>query len=367
MWYLPWGLVSARWGTRAATRLKSSRSRSTRASLAMASRWSTALVEPPRAMVTAMAFSKASLVMIWRGRMPARSSATTACPEAKAASSRRRSTAGADELPGSDMPSASATDAMVLAVNMPAHDPSVGQALCSMRLSSSSLSASTAWAPTASKTEVMSRARSPARPGRMEPAVEEDAGQVEPGGRHQHARQRLVAAGQGDQAVEPLGVHHRLHRVGDDLAADQRGPHALVAHGDAVGDGDGHELEREPAGVADALLGPLGQPVEGEVARGDLVPGRGHADLRLVPVVVGHPDRPQHGPGRGPGGAVGDLVAAGLHPHQRLLRRIGGGRVAHACMVRPPLPAPGGRMASAAVGSRSASGGTARAPQDLLP
>ena len=30
------------------------------------------------------------------------------------------------------MPSASATDAMVLAVNMPAHDPAVGQALCSM-------------------------------------------------------------------------------------------------------------------------------------------------------------------------------------------------------------------------------------------
>ena len=75
MWYRPWGLVSARWGTRAATVLKSSRSRSTRASLAMASRWSTALVEPPRAMVTAMAFSKASLVMIWRGRMPASSSA----------------------------------------------------------------------------------------------------------------------------------------------------------------------------------------------------------------------------------------------------------------------------------------------------
>ena len=64
MWYVPWGLVSARWGTLAATRLKSSSSSSTRASWAMASRWSTALVEPPRAMTTAMAFSNASLVMI---------------------------------------------------------------------------------------------------------------------------------------------------------------------------------------------------------------------------------------------------------------------------------------------------------------
>ncbi len=78
MWYFPWGLVSARWGTRAATALKSSRVSSTLASLAMASRWSTALVEPPRAMVTAMALSNASLVITWRGRIPARSSSTTA-------------------------------------------------------------------------------------------------------------------------------------------------------------------------------------------------------------------------------------------------------------------------------------------------
>ncbi len=35
-------------------------------------------------------------------------------------------------------------------------------------------------------------------------------------------------------------------------------------------------------------------------------------DLRLVPVVVGHADRPQHGPGRRPLGPVGDLSGAGL-------------------------------------------------------
>ena len=74
MWYLPCGLVSAMCGTRAAIRLKSSSSRSTRASAAMASRCSTALVEPPRAIVTAMAFSNASLVRICRARMPFSSS-----------------------------------------------------------------------------------------------------------------------------------------------------------------------------------------------------------------------------------------------------------------------------------------------------
>jgi hypothetical protein len=52
------------------------------ASWAMASRCSTALVEPPSAMTTAMAFSNASLVRIWRGRMFWRSRFTTAWPEA---------------------------------------------------------------------------------------------------------------------------------------------------------------------------------------------------------------------------------------------------------------------------------------------
>ncbi len=81
MWYRPWGLVSAMWGTRAATLLKSSRESSTRASLAMARRCSTALVDPPSAITTAMAFSKASLVMMSRGRMSRARSSTTARPD----------------------------------------------------------------------------------------------------------------------------------------------------------------------------------------------------------------------------------------------------------------------------------------------
>ncbi len=82
MWYRPAGLVSAMWGTRAAMRLKSSSARSTPASAAIASRCSTALVEPPRAITTAMAFSNACFVMICRGRMPALSRSTTARPAA---------------------------------------------------------------------------------------------------------------------------------------------------------------------------------------------------------------------------------------------------------------------------------------------
>ena len=68
--------------------------------------------------------------------------------------------------------------------------------------------------------------------------------------------------------------------------------HPLVAHRDAVAHGDGDELDGEPAGGAHAFLGPLGQPVERHVAGRDLVPGRRHADLGLVPVVVGHAPTP---------------------------------------------------------------------------
>ena len=81
--------------------------------------------------------------------------------------------------------------------------------------------------------------------GQDRTGIEEDAGQVEPGGGHQHAGQRLVAAGQQHRAVEALGLHHRLDAVGDDLAGHQREVHALVAHRDAVGHRDGAELHRD--------------------------------------------------------------------------------------------------------------------------
>ncbi len=67
------------------------------------------------------------------------------------------------------MPMASATDAMVLAVNMPAHEPSVGQALRSMASSPASSRVPAAWAPTASNTLTMSSASPLWWPGRIEP------------------------------------------------------------------------------------------------------------------------------------------------------------------------------------------------------
>ena len=104
------------WGTRREIASKSSSSRGTPASWAMARRWRTALVEPPVAMTTAMAFSSDRRVTMSLGSRPVRSCSTTAIPASKAASARRSEIAGGVALPGSDRPSASTAAAMVLAV-----------------------------------------------------------------------------------------------------------------------------------------------------------------------------------------------------------------------------------------------------------
>src|SRR3546814_19257912 len=89
---------------------------------------------------------------------------------------------------------------------------------------------------------------------------------------HHHAGQRLVAAGEADQRVVAVAAHGELDGVGDEVAADQRRLHALVAHGDAVGHGDGAELSRGAGGRLPAALPPL------RLARAGAVEGR-----RLVP------------------------------------------------------------------------------------
>ena len=171
MWNRPWGLVSARCGTAPATRLKSS-----------SSSVDPGLVGDGQQVEHGVGGATQGHDHgdgVLEGRLGHDLAGPDARPPAgrsPARPTRRRSRRGGgrrpagDALPGSDMPMASATDAMVLAVNMPAHDPSVGQALCSMRRQLLvAQRARRRGRPTASKTLTMSRAWSPSRPGRMEP------------------------------------------------------------------------------------------------------------------------------------------------------------------------------------------------------
>ena len=72
-------------------------------------------------------------------------------------------------MPGRLIPIASAIELIVLAVNMPPHAPSPGQAFDSIAWSSSSLIVPAAQAPTASNTLVMSSAVPLCSPGMVEP------------------------------------------------------------------------------------------------------------------------------------------------------------------------------------------------------
>ena len=63
-------------------------------------------------------------------------------------------------------------------------------------------------------------------------------------------------------------------------------------------DRDGAELQRVAAAGVHAVLDRLGEPVEREVARGDLVPRARHADLRLGEVVVAQARRRGASPAR---------------------------------------------------------------------
>ena len=136
----------------------------------MASRCSTALVEPPNAMVTAMAFSNASLVRICRAVMPRRSSSTAAMPLRRAKPSRRRSTAGGAADPGSDMPERLRGRGHGVGGVHAAARPLAGQMAFSISVTCSRVIRPRTQAPTASKASMIVTSRSPTRPGMIEPA-----------------------------------------------------------------------------------------------------------------------------------------------------------------------------------------------------
>jgi len=96
-------------------------------------------VEPPIAMSTRIAFSNAGLVAIAFGSTEASSSSyqrlassTTSLPAVVNRSLRAAEVARVEPLPGRASPITSSRQFIEFAVNMPEHDPQVGQAFCSI-------------------------------------------------------------------------------------------------------------------------------------------------------------------------------------------------------------------------------------------
>ena len=106
-------------------RSKSSSTKGTPARPAIASKCTTAFVEPPIAMSVRMAFSNASRVRIRDGVRSSRTISTIRLPLASASWYRRESTAGMAAPPGIIMPRASAIDAMVEAVPITVQCPAL--------------------------------------------------------------------------------------------------------------------------------------------------------------------------------------------------------------------------------------------------
>ena len=148
----PPGFKSARIGVFALTRSKSSIESGTFASFAIASKCSTAFVEPPVAATPAIAFSIAVLVRIFNGVMSLRNSSINISPARSPEAAFALFVAGTLESPIGAIPKNSQTNAIVFAVNWPPQAPAPGHAAVSSACNRASLIEPRACAPMASYT-----------------------------------------------------------------------------------------------------------------------------------------------------------------------------------------------------------------------
>ena len=142
----------------------------------------------------------------------------------------------------------------------------------------------------------------PVLPGHDGAAVEHESRKVEAAQGEDRSRSGLVASGHGHDAVEHVAARHQFDGIGDHLAAHEGCLHALGAHGDAVGDDDGVELEGCAAGLAHPPLHVRRQIPQVVVAGPDLRPRVGDADQWPGEGVVVVADGLVHGPRSGAGG-----------------------------------------------------------------
>ena len=135
--------------------------------------------------------------------------------------------------------------------------------------------------------------------GENRAAVERKRRDIQARESHHGAGDGLIAAADRDDGVEGVGAHEKLDGIGDHFARNQRSFHAFGAHGDAVGNGDGVELDGSAAGGADAGFDAFGELAQMKIAGSDFGPGVGDGDERAGEIVVGEARGFEHGPGGG--------------------------------------------------------------------
>jgi hypothetical protein len=157
---------------------------------------------------------------------------------------------------------------MELAVNIPEHDPQVGQA--------------------------------------DHGAARDKYGRGgEPHRRHQHAGGDLVAIADADDCIGAMGIDHVFNAIGDQLPRGKAVKHARMAHRDAVIDRDGVELLGYTAGRLDLAGYELPQIFQVDMSRNKLGEGVGDRDDRFAEIAVLHTGSPPKAAGTGHVAAVG--------------------------------------------------------------
>jgi hypothetical protein len=156
---------------------------------------------------------------------------------------------------------------MELAVNIPEHDPQVGQAFKHRGeidgLSGGGLA------------------------GFHGSAGHEHRRDIDPRDSHHHAGNDLVAIGDADHAVETMGAEHGFHAIGDQFATGQGILHAHVPHGDAVVDADGVEFKGNSPGGAHGVTHFFAHHVQMGMARDNLHKGIADRDKRFIEIGFG--------------------------------------------------------------------------------
>ena len=252
---------------------------------AMATTWMMALVEPPIAMCTVMAFSNAAGVRILAGVRSSHTMSTMRRPACAHMRGWAASAAGSDEAPGSVRPSASAIAIMVAAVPMVMQVPNE-RAMPLFDLGPGGFGDRAGPLLVPVLPHVRARAQHlPApvaaqhRPGR---AV--DRRQPHGDGAHDQARRGLVAAAQQHGAVDGMRAQQLFRLHGEEIAVEHGG-----GLDERLGQRDRRQLQREAAGLQHAALDVLGARAQVRVAGIDVAPRIDDADDRLaLPILARH-------------------------------------------------------------------------------
>ncbi len=287
-------------GVRSAISLKVSRLSSTPASLAMASRCSTVLVEQPRAASTVRALRRLALVMNLRAVQSLRTTSTAAGAGLPGEGQTGR-------VHGRDGGVAGKGEAQGL--HDAAHRVGGEQAGAGAAGGAHRVFELAELVGGDLAVEVLAQALEDLREadllalvvaGQHGAAGDQNHGDVQPGRGHDHAGHDLVAVGDEHQAVHPCALAMISTESAMTSRRHQGVVHALVVHGQAVADADDVELQRDATALVHAVLDLLGDGVEVHMPRDQLVVRVGDADERAVGVAAADAESAQERTMRSP-------------------------------------------------------------------